>query len=996
MEQYFFPDEQLYTHIFYKSKQHLRQRPNGEGAGFLPAYCRMINNETINEDTPRERTKGPTAIGERVKEVAPVVVGLTLQYNQKIEDLPYDDRFIEAIKTGLQQVVSELIQEEHDSIEEDVKKNGKRNRHSSKDVEESEDKPDNASDTLTTVVLTGPKYKKATMWAYDIRLQMPFCRIAVQDQKRYIRPRLLQKYKKENVLDRLLMKTPLVWESILDATALDDTVPLYGSAPGEYMSPMKNVSVFNSFGDQVDINQVEGFDPSLHKDVRERGTVFKTKNKDATYWLPVILSVNYEGGRVYTPVIPQAPEAENAAEEKKLLNEDQEIAEEMLKLISPGRIKKKAYRTKVGKALYNVYKGSQEGLDRWEKWCQQIDDYKIEDHDFFKDEYETFSSGNFITEITLQQYAEEDNRERYNQWYYEKVGELQDEVLELGTQGALARLLFFMNRTSLTFVNKTFYRFNGAYLEENKSDSIDFSELLKLFRLIEQGLNNTPDEVRQQDPRALAQRKKEVHNIIKMVDTSSHVAGITRFLRGMLARRNAKVGLNNDRNILPDARRIVIEVLDEPDDHGHYGLKRPGLLEDFQTFHSDVTLPNWDNDNKWMRKTLRYEKKVYTDPETMKYIRRRRSKNIKGHNQEKRITFIIGPPHSSKTTDLLLTGLAFGSGDNGTFFTTASSAITEKRTNSSGSTPDLAHSNQKKEVVVDDPGMSNSLNESFLQAESGGSARYNRFHFDNGSSSEATAAVSIAANDPLPFSPSLQMMVRLIIVYYNSMFLSPDDEETLGIKVPEDKKEQWRLKIFPKKNMDKYKIKMAQARFQMMFDGLDDVVWDTVIPLPKQIRKDTTDYWNTYDHYTIFVNTHLRPNDDPDIKLHIDAVFDAYEPWFKRKYRALPFPSYNVFRSCMNGVLGQTDKKGYYKNYRLYDKRFEDFVNTLRIVDDDQYLDADIAYREFRNWCENRVVKMNIYDYYSFISYMESSVGKFEEGRGFRGFALPDYDDFEE
>ncbi len=94
---------------------------------------------------------------------------------------------------------------------------------------------------------------------------------------------------------------------------------------------------------------------------------------------------------------------------------NKDILEDLLPFLSQKRRDKEHYWLDVGRAIYNTYRGDQEGLDIWIEFTKGS-------HKFTKDDcllnYRDFGKENFLTVKTIAFYAKTDNVDRYDKWVY--------------------------------------------------------------------------------------------------------------------------------------------------------------------------------------------------------------------------------------------------------------------------------------------------------------------------------------------------------------------------------------------------------------------------------------------------------------------------------------------------------------------------------------------------------------------------------------------------
>lgn len=942
---YFVFNKESATHLGYDTHRELRIKQN-KYAEFVYAYCTAY----------KDSIKFP--IGEKVPQEPPIIINLEIPYEDIGDELPYSESFLDTLVLNTQNCISELLNSH--GLEGDGKH-------------------------LTCILAVTNPYDMGDFKAITISLNFPLLQMPVSDQKKKLRASLIKIYRKENILFTLMVKCLNSIESTLIHDNLDYYYPMLGSKTnsGDYIRFYDKDSV--RLEDSSSLWEL--MPVRYHMDVNKHSVVID-ESLGWDYYLPMIISVRYDTGNVVELTTDDPELIELIDDVKKDKSQEQQIADIMLPLLNLSkRFKQEIYRNKVGMALYNLYDGDDAGFVIWLNYCRKVEEGKLIEEDEYKVLYNNFGEGNYITEITLQSYAKEDSPKHYNQWYITVLNTLIDDAVESRNPGAISRVLCHMYKLEYAFIytkNGGWYRHNGSYLVNIKLD--------------DPGIEQIRNQIKQRDLDLArgaigadhgVQRKQETYSknvllISKYLDTQSALSGISRFMKLSFTKKSAGVSLNENQQVFPLRRGGVFESTNTGMVH------RPGILEDYFTFHSYVSYDSSLTENHPIVIAERkFSMRLHGDADVLNYLDMKRSKELRGRNKEKTLELRLGPPNGGKTTDGHIDKLEFGD----LLFSGNTTSITGKRGSSQNATPDTALTNNKRKVNLDDPesGTDVKLNEGWLCQESGGSNRHNRLLNEDGTDSKAAAAYSITANDPPPLRPTQQVKLRTIAIYNTRLNLSKEDADSMGITIPDSPEEQERLGIFPKIIFSDAELKnFATARLWRDFNNHSKIDWSTNIPRPVKIIQYTNRYWMSFCPYHRFVRDHVRKS-DINVKLTRQILYDCFVYWYRRSFHSSSVPGINEFRSCIKGIIGDCDDKHeVYKGFRLRDKRFKDFTDTMVVTAEPDYLlSQSVAYSSYKVWASNSYDRIPITDIYTFIAYMSSTVAMHDnKKKGFLGIQI--------
>lgn len=274
---------------------------------------------------------------------------------------------------------------------------------------------------------------------YFVRLQFPYCNVSMNIQKERIRPLVVKELRMRKWNEFTDKKLAIDWDKIVNSNIPYSYLPLYNSITRSNVPCMKLTHVYKYYDDEDDVfpeieDYNELFDVRYHSHIQEDKMNSNIFLNGGDIWLPMILSIGYFTKKTYTKD-KKMKQDDNVSLTDSLIFEinepqdDIEFIEILLPMLSKDRYKKDVYLDDIGKALYKAYNGSNEGLDRWIRYCKEMK--AIYDSDKCENRYPTFR-GDLITYKTLGWYASKDSPDRYMEWHMSWVESSMEKSLSMG------------------------------------------------------------------------------------------------------------------------------------------------------------------------------------------------------------------------------------------------------------------------------------------------------------------------------------------------------------------------------------------------------------------------------------------------------------------------------------------------------------------------------------------------------------------------------------
>jgi hypothetical protein len=166
------------------------------------------------------------------------------------------------------------------------------------------------------------------------------------------------------------------------------------------------------------------------------------------YWLPLFLSIHYWPGQT-TPKEAQAPKAGEFAprsspyEVNEMESDNpKRMIHALLPLLSHERADKDYSWLDIGKSLYNIFNGEEEGLNLWIGFSSRstvsgrdkgMCNYKYRSADF--------KDNNLLSIKTIAWYAKKDNEAGYNEWHLAWCNKILNDSLS-GHHSSVAKAIY--------------------------------------------------------------------------------------------------------------------------------------------------------------------------------------------------------------------------------------------------------------------------------------------------------------------------------------------------------------------------------------------------------------------------------------------------------------------------------------------------------------------------------------------------------------------------
>lgn len=834
-------------------------------------------------------------LGERITECAPVRVDLTLVFEEELDE-PYEDDFIMSLVRCYQQ----------------------------------------AAHSLFTTTSFGARYccvlqpddlgqLQDGRFVCHLALHFPFLRITPQQHLSILRKEAIKALRSSRAISLLPQQPIGDWDDIIGRPT--DVLPFYRSrrSPSEPILTLTRIYdwVYDEHieageGPEREISEV--FTPRMHSLVR-RGLLEVDEDES---WLPLLMSIDYDDRVATTTIASPDEEIRPSVEETEL-----DLAQRFLLMLRIARLVEDHTWIDIGKCLYNISGGGEDGLDVWKKLAKQAG-RPISDCD----RYVEFKVDNHMTIKTLAWFAKQDNPQEYTRWHREWCIVAMELALE-GTHTDVARALyryFWLDYVCSRSRENLWYVFdNHSWREDDDATSLksgisrEFVHQFEIIRTI------TSQEIQESSDANFKRGKEEllkkIGKLIRSLKSVTFKTSLVREAKESFYHRTFSDIIDTDPALL-GVQNGVIQLTPT------YAIFRPGKPEDFVTRKSLISYdPNLTLSSPEVIRLNEWFGQMFPDKELHSYALRLFSSCLYGKNSNKIFPVLTGCGDNSKSMLKKLFEATLGPSY---CATVPNSLLTGRKTSSSSPSPELAQLMGSRIAFVQEPDGDDTIKGGVVKELTGGDSFFARFLHKNGGPVVASFTLMLLCNK-IPIIPTADQAVmnRLRVLPFLSTW--SDD-------APLDRQEQYRQRRFPKDpNFEARIPKMAPAFLWTLVREYGNYT-KMGLAKPQIIHDHTENYWQENLPINVFIREMIEeayipgrepaevpdPNDpsrtlvdktkairDKDQFITWREVYSSYKRWFQDSNPGVKVPSQAASKPEFVRRLGPLTARSQWLAYRF-------------------------------------------------------------------------------
>lgn len=888
-----------YTHVTLSDGRHWMMRPSGM-VSFVLGYCSLVETN-ISSDL---------CLAEKAEAIMPVIAEFTFRFHNISQGEAYPDDFLFAAVCCYQRAMEETI---------NISKEG--------------------TELICCVLESAATWEEYTDHSRTevhhvtrLRLQFPYCRINVAFQQKTLLPLAIRYLRECNAKAKMTNEPIGDWNQILNPRIVTDPLLMYGSEreagrPKMILERIFSRIAFESLEDEelivAEQELTNIFRPEHHRYVQQnlmKPELFVNNDKDTTFWLPLLLSVGYyQGLSTEKENIKHSVSSQsiivNERDAHSTNIEEMNMAASLVVMIRQERLQKSNFWLDIGRIMFNVTKGSMQGLDLWVKITQKVWMNDPKKSATLIDEaqaiYSSFNTSNLSVK-TLAWYAREDSPDHYAEWHKRWCLENMEKALS-GLHNDVGKAfysIFWLDFVcgSMKGKGRWFQFVNHHWIETEEGVSLRqaMSEgFLKRFEqmrtLISRKISETEDESIKATGEA---NMKKITGLISKLKSQPYKNNIMAELKEHFHHARFLELMDADPNIF-GIYNGVIELTETE------AVVRSGKPEDYVSKYAMAPYyANYSWKHPLVIELMKWLGQVYTDKDLLHHFLKFSSSCLKGRNSDKLFPIWTGEGDNSKSMEVKLFEATFGA----YCIKFPISLITAKKMNSSGPTPELARAKSARVAFLEEPSRNDKLEGGILKSLSGGDSFFARMLQENGGDVQAMFKIILMCNQP-PVIPDADKAIK------NRTRLFPH-LSTWVDNAPADEAEQYKLRLFKKNPFFEKRITALAPAFLWVLVQYFPIYMKEGLIDPPIIKQVTQEYWQNNDEYAAFttdcIQQALDVNGQVDVNavLSLNDIYKEFKIWYTEVFPKLATPDRSKVRDELSMRWGKP-RGGFWSGIRL-------------------------------------------------------------------------------
>jgi phage/plasmid-associated DNA primase len=790
----------------------------------------------------------------------------------------------------------------------------------------------------------------------QLKFQFPYCHVDQNYFKTRFRARLEQVLRLNKVLNTFELQSPIGdWPTILEE--VPEFVPLYRSSPSLLTPPLSVAKICGHItkemlDEEEDVPEYDETNLDTIFSVNRfslivRGICSKDlidEEQSPLWWLPVYLLMDFWSLVEVFPKdvveVDKKPGLMNRDPELLDTATDLQIATEMLGMMADKRFLEENYRRDIGKVIYNITKGSPEGLAIWVGALKAhgADQTAIRNCDFLYNGFESGKRGNFLTVKTLAWYARQDSPEDYANWHNAWMAKSLVGALTLDDDD-VAKLLyryFWLDYicTGMAGIG-IWYHFDGhrlKYLDEAvdlvKGIKDDFIMMLEKYRVAVV----SKYDLSEQEKKIREETNLKVTALIKRLKSERNKRNYIRSARSCFHVEDFES--MKDKIHAVGCENCVIEIC------GDKAIPRPGKPEDYITKSTRIAYPfHYTADHPNVKRVLKWNRQTFPDEELCHFSLKDAASFLQPGNGEKLLRVATGDGNNSKSMYNTLYQETLGMYS----VSLPMEAIASSK-KGSGPSPELAQTDGALHGDLAEPEETDELRGGVIKRLTGMDRIFARMCNQNGSGFELRCKLVLMCNH-IPDIPNVDKAVknRFLIIPYLSTWVED---------APESEEEQFKQRLFPLDPDFKHQIPSMAPAFLWIMVQYFPYYKHEGLKRPKIVQDYIRRHWEDNDPYLLFMTENVNPAykvdakdpvkgddrvkdlEDPIEKKEIDMnesftatdlYNNSFKRWFQNSYPKRQIPSQARFKEEMC----KSDRLGPQTKMRWYGFRYRSMIATM-------------------------------------------------------------------
>jgi phage/plasmid-associated DNA primase len=794
-------------------------------------------------------------------------------------------------------------------------------------------------------VQQGHSYRKGEFIYINLIIQFPFCQLDINYTKKIFKPYVEKLFRQHKVLESFDTHPVGDWKEFMADNY--EVIPLYRST----MEPNIPHNMFQGIygiieeehiekkeGPELDLKEVFkiGLFSFLYNGKIPADSIKQTPRDDEDedefykYWLPLFLSIHYWSGQTN----PKEILNNNKEQQLNVIRNPYEIDEmesdnpkRMIHLLLPLLNNDRAINDwswlDIGRALYNIFDGDEEGLNIWINFSSRANcvgrnrsscevNYNL---NF------TQNTNKLITIKTIAWYAKQDNPESYTEWHNAWCSKSLTDALH-GHHSDVSQAIYKVYWLEYVYssITKDWYEYrNQSYYrigtEPFSLRTKIISHFVAIFEKMRTSLSKDISDKygSNDDSKERTEFKiKQIGNLIAKLKNETFRSTLIKACKDFF--HYEEFERKCDKNVyLTALSNCVLEVVNEDK-----VKPRPGKPEDFITKTSKINYPyDYIWESHWVKEVNHWFDQITCRNEPLKrYFLKRLASFLRGQNNEK--LFDVWTNEGNGGKSIVIKTLQYIFGNYCVNFPTSLLAAGGTK-NSGAANPELAQAVNARAAIISEPDDRIELSSGNIKRITGGDTMFVRLLHDNGGTMDLTFKTVMVCNRIPDIANIDKALIRRFVIV---PFLG-----TWCKDAPEDEENQFKLGKFKiDEHFDTKIPELAKGLLWLMVQYYP-IYAQEKLEFPPIVEETIEKHWQDNDPYLNFISEKIeyayKDNDkkeiNTDVTLSMTDLYPVFSQWYKQNYPNRNVPTLGQARDDlrMSGRLGPQSKKNNWSGIKI-------------------------------------------------------------------------------